>query len=113
MTDKLINGDYRIKTGEKALVQCDYTDELFQDAYVLLSARLGKFYPNKNFGSRINELKNEKPLAEYIEAYARQALSELDGVYVKATDVINGAAVFTLKANNTEGQVIIRFGNNL
>ena len=115
MTDRLINGDYAIAPNQKALVSCDYIDELVQNAYILLSAKLGRFYPNKSFGSRINELTSlQQPIDEYAEAYARQALAQLDGVYVKSAAVNNSQSVdVIIVANDTERQVNIRFGNNI
>ncbi|MBR3148973.1 MAG: hypothetical protein IKF64_02295 [Eubacterium sp.] len=112
MADKLINGDYELADGQYALVECDYTEELLQNAYVLLKSKRGQFYPNKNFGSKIYAIDSE-PADEYLRAYAEQALASLDGVYVKSARFENGTAVIRLVLNNKEGLVRINFENNV
>ncbi|MBE6816906.1 MAG: hypothetical protein E7520_04295 [Ruminococcaceae bacterium] len=111
MTDKLINGDYALVPDTKALTQCDYTDELLQNAAILLSAHRGKFYPDKNFGSRI--YKATQPLEESIAAYAVEALGTLDGVYVKSVSIDGSAAYIRLMINNTEKGVLLNLEHNL
>ncbi len=112
MTDKLINGDYQLNETHTALKQCDYTDELLQDAYILLSAKRGSFYPNKNFGSKIDTI-NSEPKDEYLRSYAQQALGELDGVYVKSAHFEGSTAVINLILNDKEGTVRIGIENDL
>lgn len=111
MADKIINGDYSLIPNTNELVQCDYTDELFQNAVLLLKAHRGKFYPNKDFGSKITEA--QEPMAEYLAAYAAQALDTLDGVYVKRVYYEDGIAHFRLMINDIERGVIINLENNL
>ncbi|MBQ7202855.1 MAG: hypothetical protein IJS03_02425 [Eubacterium sp.] len=108
MADKLTNGDYTIVSGEKALEQIDYINELLQNAFVLLKAKRGRFYPNKDFGSLIYSLDTGNP-EKYIEAFAQQALDKLDGVFVKSAvvDSQSGAILINLLINDTQGQVII------
>lgn len=66
----------------------------------------GKFYPDKNFGSRIYEAeKNERLMLSYI----RMALSKLDGVYVKDITYVPIENLITVDVliNNEERQVYI------
>lgn len=112
MADRLIDGDYQINDSHDGLVQCDYTDELLQDAYILLNAKRGEFYPNKDFGSKISTIDSE-PMDEYLRAFAQQALDRLDGVYVKSAHFDDGTAVINLILNDKEGLVRINIENNL
>mgnify|MGYP000466231661 CR=1 FL=1 len=60
----------------------------------------GRFYPDKNFGSRIHEAKdNERLMLSFI----RMALSKLDGVYVKNDNLITVDVLI----NNEERQVYV------
>ena len=53
----------------------------------------GEFYPDKNFGSRIHEAKdNERLMLSFI----RMALSKLDGVYVKNVTYIKNDNLITV-----------------
>lgn len=66
----------------------------------------GKFYPDKNFGSRIFEtLKNERLMLSYI----RMALSKIDGVYVKDMTYVPIENLITINVlvNNEERQVYV------
>ena len=112
MTDKLTNGDYTLLDGKKGLLQCDYTDELMQNALVLLTAKRDEFYPNKDFGSQIARI-NMEPKDDYLAAYASQALSSLDGVYVKEAYFEDKIAYITMMLNDKERTVAINLENNL
>lgn len=111
MADKLTNGDYSLIPNTKELEQCDYIDEVLQNAALLLRAHRGKFYPNKDFGSMIAE--SPERATEYITAYASQALDLLDGVYVKSVDIVRNSANIHLIINDTNKGVIINLENNL
>lgn len=66
----------------------------------------GKFYPDKNFGSRIHESKdNERLMLSFI----RMALSKADGVYVKNVTYIKNDNLITVDVliNNEERQVYV------
>lgn len=65
-----------------------------------------KFYPDKNFGSQILNA-SDKMASDELLAYARQAVSEIDGVYVKSADVSGDNAVFTILINDEQRQVSI------
>lgn len=111
MASKLIDGDYRRDENGNA-VTVEYVDELLQNAFVTLSTRRGRFYPNKNFGSRIKE-SAELPREEYVFAYAVQALDKIDGVTVKSASVENGEARIKLTVNGLEKEVKVQLENNL
>lgn len=112
MTELIENGDY-VKCDDKTgLKKTQYTDELLQNIKILLTARRGKFYPNKNFGSHIREITGE-PKAEYALNYARQAVSSIDGVYVKSAHIGSAEIVFTLEINDEERQVSVNIDNNI
>lgn len=110
MTDKLQNGDY-CKTAE-GLQQTEGVEALLQAATLALCACRGKFYPNKNFGSRL-ALIDKEPAALYAVAYAREALDGLDGVYVKNAVLENGVYKIQLWINDEEREVLIASHENL
>lgn len=104
MTAKLVNGDYQIIDND--LVTVDYIDEILQNVFLALNAKRGKFYPNKSFGSRIHSI-NQQPYDEYALCYARQAVDEIDGVYIKSVKHQDKQIIFTVSVNDAEGEVII------
>ncbi len=84
----------------------DCINSLLEDCVTALICPRGEFYPNKNYGSRIKRAKDRFD-AEKLLAFARQALSEFDGIYVKNAAVNNDSADFILMINNQERQVSI------
>ncbi len=111
MISRLENGDY-VKGENGALETVELAEELLQNAFITLKAKRGRFYPNKNFGSRIYEI-NGEPFSEYALSYARQALDETDGVFALKCEIKDGCAVFVLLINNEEREVRIQLENNL
>ena len=109
MADKLINGDY-VKENN-TLIKIEYIDELLQNAGLVLNAERGRFYPNKNFGSRIKEAAGRP--AEYALAYARQALDGIDGVFVCSASQSGNSVVLKLMINGEEREVSIALENNI
>lgn len=80
-------------------------EQLLADSLLALKTKRGKFYPDKNFGSRIdNTLSNEEILA-----YARQAVSALDGVCIKSAEKMNNKVFFALVLNEEERQVMLSY----
>lgn len=103
MTEKIINGDY-VKS-DTGLEETEYIDEVLQNAAIALETLRGSFYPDKNYGSR---LKREKILSEeYALCFARQALSDFDGVYIKSAKIKENGCEFTVAVNGQERQVLI------
>lgn len=66
----------------------------------------GRYYPDKNFGSHILECAKDAESQELL-AYARQAVSDFDGVYVKNVQTDGSGALFTLLINELQRQVKI------
>lgn len=112
MAYKLIDGDYAVPAGARTPEECDYIDELVQNAQVVLNTKREKFYPNKDFGSLIYKT-NSEPIEAYLEMAARQAVDAIDGVYVKSVTYSNNTATIVLIANDTERTVIIRNEDNV
>lgn len=81
-------------------------NSIMQDCVTAIICPRGKYYPNKNYGSHIFECNGSTPCQELL-AYARQAVSDISGVYVKGVSVDKDAAVFTLLINNEQRQVSI------
>ncbi len=104
MTPEINNGDY-VKSG-KTLKEIEYIDELLQNVALNIRTEKGKFYPDKNFGSHIfsAEYKTDK----YIIGLARQAVSSLNGVYIKSVKITDKSFEFTVIVNNLERQVFIK-----
>ena len=106
MAIQLIDGGYQLRDSNR-LYEVYGIDELLQNAFLALRARRFRFYPDKNFGSRIGSIyqAQREPLADYITACAGEALDGLDGVYAVRTVVTDGEAVITLLLNGKERQV--------
>lgn len=84
-----------------------YIDSLVESVKVLLNAQRGEFYPNKNFGSLLKTVYCQ-PKSEYALAYARQALENIDGVFVKSASCFDDKFIFDLLINNEQRQVEIK-----
>lgn len=78
---------------------------ILENCITTLFCRNDRFYPDKNFGSKIRQ---ECSMAEdLLLAHSRQALSGLDGVFVKSASFIKDNAVFEILINNERKQVSI------
>lgn len=80
--------------------------EILQNALRAICCPRGKFYPDKNYGSKIKgsvTALTDKQLLDY----ARQAVSGMDGVTVKSVDTGSNNIKFTILVNNERGQVSI------
>lgn len=97
MKNNLINGI--------CVQECDEEETLLNAVRALYTAR-GSFYPDKNYGSKIRCTLN-MPNEFYALCFARQALYNINGVYVKSVARENGKYDFTLLVNNKERQVQI------
>lgn len=104
MTPEISDGDY-VKNG-KALKQVEHMEELLQNVVLNLKAERGGFYPDKNFGSHILSSANKDE--KYIASLARQAVSNINGVYIKSVKIENKNYKFTVIINNLERQVLIK-----
>lgn len=66
----------------------------------------GEFYPDKDYGSQI--MKNIVTAdIQTLLCYARQAVSEMDGVFVKSAVKEKDNILFNVLINHEEGQVSI------
>ncbi|MBQ7740592.1 MAG: hypothetical protein IJT65_05095 [Eubacterium sp.] len=110
MVNKLINSDYEVQGGGYATVEL--CEELLQNALVTLKVKRGRFYPNKDFGSLLYTLEGSEA-DERICALARQALYDMNGVFVKKAKLENGNILIDLIINNSEERVSIPLENNI
>lgn len=69
----------------------------------------GRFYPDKNYGSSIIKGSN---LGEYLAA-ARQAVSEIDGVFIKNAEFDGETVNYEIMVNNDERSMKIAFEKNI
>ena len=104
MTPEISNGDY-VKNGN-SLKEIEHIDELLQDIALNIRAERGGFYPDKNFGSHIFSSKSRD--GGCILSLARQAVANINGVYIKSAKINNGYFEFTVIINNLERQVLIK-----
>lgn len=83
---KLQNGDY-VPNGLGGFVRQTGHEELLSRALFLLTARKGAFFFLPELGSRLWELRSEKPSGRNMAAlqYAQEALADLDAEVVSAT----------------------------
>ena len=84
----------------------EFITQVLEDCTMALVCPQGSFYPNKNFGSLIAERGKRIDNKELL-SYARQAVDDLDGVYVKNAFANEENAVFTVMINDEERQVSI------
>lgn len=87
-------------------------DTVLTDCITALICPLGEFYPNKDYGSRIRRSLAE-PDKEKLLCYARQALSRMDGVFVKTAAWDGTNIIFTLMINDEERQASIPIEQNI
>ena len=103
---------YRLSGGEYALdengkpVSIEYIEELLQGVLLASKTPRGRFYPDKNFGSRLGEIDRE-PFEEYARAYISQAVDGLDGVFVKKVIKTEDEIKVQLLVNDSEEEVIL------
>lgn len=109
MAIQLIDGDYQ-NTPDHRLTEVHGMEELLQNVRIALQAKRKRFYPDKDFGSRISTATHE-PLAEYITAYACQALERTDGAYVIKSEITGSIAAITVLLNSQERQVSINLND--
>ncbi len=103
MTLKIENGDY-VKNGTK-LLETDCIDELLQNAVIALYAPRGDFYPDKDYGSYLLDLKTAD--GERAACLARQAVSRLDGIFIKSASETQNGPEFIITVNGSERRVLI------
>lgn len=106
MNYKISNGEYALDS-KKNMIEIGYIELLLQNTALMLGAKRNKFYPDKNYGSLIFDAMDNK---DKILAYARQAVSNLDGVCIKSASVNNNNIVFDLILNGEERSVVVNNG---
>lgn len=70
---------------------------------------LGRFYPNKNYGNLLRSGKDRGALI----ASARNAVSRLDGVYIKNARIDSGRIIFDVLINDEARSVSINLEQNV
>ena len=107
MDNKIKDGDWQIENSYAVTV--DGMKELLQRVEMRLRTRRGEFYLDKNFGSLLYKLNNcgdEKELLAL--EYARQALEEMEQVFVTKCIIENGTVKVVLIIQDVEKEVIIK-----
>jgi hypothetical protein len=82
------------------------------DCFTAFVCPLGEFYPNKDYGSKIKQSIG-KIDSQTLLCYARQAVSDMDGVYVKSVELSSLGADFTVMINDEERTVNIPIEQDL
>lgn len=91
------------------MLMSDYepsVSSVLSDLVMALVCPRGEFYPNKNYGCQMMRNKNIID-SEKLLCYARQAVSDMDGVYIKSAQLNDKNAVFTVMINDESRQVSI------
>ncbi len=83
----------------------DVIEEILKNAVKCLTVKRGRFYADKNFGSKIRASQSN---AEIL-AYARQSVDKLDGVFVKSAVKNKNSVTFVLTVNGEERSVTADF----
>lgn len=86
---------------EKSVNVC--ADEVLENCIMAIVCPLSHFYPDKNFG---NSIRQSIDCGELL-ASARQAVRNIDGVFIKNLSVNNGMAEFTIMINDDIRRVSI------
>ena len=110
MIPKITNGEY--EPTDSGVAEVDYIDEVLQNAALAITAKRGRFYPNKDFGSQIYKI-DCRPFEEYALCYARQAVDGINGVYIKSVKLQKNTLIFSVTINDIEKEVKIYVNNRL
>lgn len=86
-----------------------FTEQIIKDCVGVITCPIGKFYPDKNYGSRIH---TECELGRLLAA-ARLAVSKLDGVYIKNGKTDGNILLLSVLINNNERTVHIDLEKNV
>ena len=114
MTELIYNGDYsKQKYFVSELTRIEHIKELVQNAKIILTARRGCFYPDKDFGSLIRSTALIEPREQYALLFSRQAIDRIDGVYVKSASIDGNNLILNLIINDEERQVSLELENNV
>ncbi len=92
MTEKTVNGD------------C--IDVALKEIVMAFNTVRGNFYPDKDYGSHIKNA-TKLPVEFYVLCYARQALYDMNGIFIKSVSINNKNYDFVVIVNNEERQVRI------
>lgn len=82
------------------------------DCTAALICPRGEFYPDKDYGSRIRREIQELDIKNLL-SYSRQALSDMDGVFVISAEKDDEKIVFNISINDDERQVFVPVEQNL
>lgn len=110
MVAKIENGDYMLRN--HALNSVNYYDALCQSARMIMLIPRGKYYPDKNFGSYIYSV-SDLSFEDKLLTYARQALLEFYGVFVKSVSVTDKEITYVIDFDFGERTVSINIENDL
>ena len=83
----------------------DVIDDVFALCKSAIYCKLGDFYPDKNFGSRIRGAIGDNKL---LLSYTREALSDIDSAYVKQVNLNGKMLEVTLTINEEERQMNVQ-----
>lgn len=104
MNEIIENGDYVFEDGK--LKTAEYTETVLQDVARAVYTKIGSFYPEAFYGSKLR-LDGEPQSEAYAVSFAREALRELDGVYVESAEKTDSGYDFTIYINNEKRQVSV------
>lgn len=110
MVAKIENGDYMLRN--HALNSANYYDALAQSARMLMIIPRGRYYPDKNFGSYLYSV-SDLSFEDKLLTFARQALLEFDGVFVKSVSVSGSKITYVIVFDFGERTVSIDSENDL
>lgn len=110
MVSKIENGDYMLRN--HALNSANYYEALAQSARMLMIIPRGRYYPDKNFGSYLYSV-SDLSFEDKLLTFARQALLEFDGVFVKSVSVSGSKINYVIVFDFGERTVSIDSENDL
>ena len=81
-------------------------NSILTDCTAALVCPRGEFYPDKDYGSRIRKEIQEIDLQTLL-SYSRQALSDMDGIFVISAEKDDERIIFNISINDDERQVFV------
>lgn len=86
--------------------------EALRSCVLAIRCERGRFYPDKDYGSSISQLENYSN-RRLVLALARQAVGNIDGVFIKNVSIASDTATFEVYINNEREQVVINLEQNV
>lgn len=103
--NKINAGDYIFENGKA--VTAIQKEQIVQNIKTELCCGLGKFYPDKNFGSTVKNAMANNLQEENVICAVKNCLSKYKNIYVKSAYINSNEIELNLIINNNDERVVI------